>query len=318
MRSHDASVLVQGLLTFTWKYESYKGHHNQMWWPFLMKGKTMNFYQFYNKLNGTPYEKDIPAPVKYGYAAVGRVIAGPAALDGGMVFVLHPHQTRFVVPRDAARMLEVQGAMLADRSVRDLPQRLRRGDLLVYNDTSVIKARLRGKSGEAGVEVTLHKRVDERTWRAFARPAKKLRAGDTVRFSADFSARVEEKGDGGEERDDGEILQQQDRHDALTLRRRERAAFLEELHDDRGRGQHEAGAGHEGDAGRRRDLGRSAEHGTREHRLWCRDRRVGIAHGRPGDHGRDGRLRRRRRRGVHEHGAHGRQQALFQPRSLCP
>ena len=30
-----------------------------------MKGKTMNFYQFYNKLNGTPYEKDIPAPVKY-------------------------------------------------------------------------------------------------------------------------------------------------------------------------------------------------------------------------------------------------------------
>lgn len=103
-----------------------------------------------------------------------------------------------VVPRDAARMLEVAGDVLHDRTVRDLPAVLRRGDLLVYNNTSVIKARLRGKRGAAGIEVTLHKRVDDRTWLAFARPAKKLRSGDAIAFADDLNAAVVAKGDGGE------------------------------------------------------------------------------------------------------------------------
>jgi 2-desacetyl-2-hydroxyethyl bacteriochlorophyllide A dehydrogenase len=45
---------------------------------------------------------DFPAPVKYGYSCVGRVEHGPASLVGRAVFVLHPHQTRFVVAADAA------------------------------------------------------------------------------------------------------------------------------------------------------------------------------------------------------------------------
>ena len=48
---------------------------------------------------------DFPAPVKYGYASVGRVARGPAALAGRTVFVLHPHQTRFIVPADAVHPL---------------------------------------------------------------------------------------------------------------------------------------------------------------------------------------------------------------------
>lgn len=48
---------------------------------------------------------DFPAPVKYGYAAVGRVTDGPDDLRGATVFVLHPHQTRFVVPADAAHVV---------------------------------------------------------------------------------------------------------------------------------------------------------------------------------------------------------------------
>ena len=48
---------------------------------------------------------DFPAPVKYGYACVGRVERGPAALAGRAVFVLHPHQTRFIVPADAVHPL---------------------------------------------------------------------------------------------------------------------------------------------------------------------------------------------------------------------
>lgn len=48
---------------------------------------------------------DFPAPVKYGYASVGRVLEGPAAMCGREVFCLHPHQTRYRVPADAVLTL---------------------------------------------------------------------------------------------------------------------------------------------------------------------------------------------------------------------
>jgi len=48
---------------------------------------------------------DFPGPVKYGYACVGQVERGPASRLGQTVFVLHPHQTRFVVPAEAAHAL---------------------------------------------------------------------------------------------------------------------------------------------------------------------------------------------------------------------
>lgn len=50
-------------------------------------------------------EGEFPAPVKYGYASVGVVEAGPPALLGRHVFCLHPHQTRYVVPADAVHPL---------------------------------------------------------------------------------------------------------------------------------------------------------------------------------------------------------------------
>lgn len=46
-----------------------------------------------------------PFPVKYGYAVVGRVEAGPRDLEGRLVFSLHPHQSVFLVPRDAVHLL---------------------------------------------------------------------------------------------------------------------------------------------------------------------------------------------------------------------
>jgi S-adenosylmethionine:tRNA ribosyltransferase-isomerase len=116
-------------------------------------------------------------------------------------------------PRDSARLLVVgaDGA-LADRRVGDLPDFIRPGDAIVVNDTRVIAARLRGirtrGGGGARIEVTLAKRVDERRWRAFARPAKKIEPGETIRFGAagqsgagqpgPLDAEVEEKGEGGE------------------------------------------------------------------------------------------------------------------------
>lgn len=48
---------------------------------------------------------EFPAPVKYGYASVGEIEQGPRALEGRRAFVLYPHQTRYVVPADAAHVL---------------------------------------------------------------------------------------------------------------------------------------------------------------------------------------------------------------------
>jgi NADPH:quinone reductase-like Zn-dependent oxidoreductase len=48
---------------------------------------------------------DFPAPVKYGYSMVGQVEHGPESLTGQIVFVLHPHQTRFIVRADDVHVL---------------------------------------------------------------------------------------------------------------------------------------------------------------------------------------------------------------------
>lgn len=58
---------------------------------------------------------DFPGPVKYGYASVGRVEAGPAPLQGRRVFCLHPHQDRYVVPADA--VLPLPEALPTPRAV---------------------------------------------------------------------------------------------------------------------------------------------------------------------------------------------------------
>ena len=48
---------------------------------------------------------DFPFPVKYGYATVGRIVAGPEAVIGRTAFALHPHQTAFALPADRIALL---------------------------------------------------------------------------------------------------------------------------------------------------------------------------------------------------------------------
>ncbi|EQB32059.1 tRNA preQ1(34) S-adenosylmethionine ribosyltransferase-isomerase QueA [Sphingobium ummariense] len=92
-------------------------------------------------------------------------------------------------PRDSARMLLVDGDRpFQDRTVRDLPSLLRRGDVLVFNDTRVIPAQLEGMRGEARIGATLHKRLGLRQWQAFLRNAKRVREGDRIDFGADVTA----------------------------------------------------------------------------------------------------------------------------------
>lgn len=122
-------------------------------------------------------------------------------------------------PRDSARLLVVhpvkgscarEDADLADKTVRDLPSLLRPGDALVFNDTKVIPAALSGVrvrgDVRANVDFNLTKRVSDNTWRAFARPAKRLEAGDRVHFGhgedtcmlGALDATVAAKGEAGE------------------------------------------------------------------------------------------------------------------------
>ena len=96
-------------------------------------------------------------------------------------------------PRDAARMLVVQGDAMSDAGVRDLPSLLRTGDCLVFNDTRVIPAQLEGRRGDARIGATLHKRIDLRRWQAFVRNAKRLRVGETVDFGAGVEAVAEDR-----------------------------------------------------------------------------------------------------------------------------
>jgi S-adenosylmethionine:tRNA ribosyltransferase-isomerase len=105
-------------------------------------------------------------------------------------------------PREAAKLLVVAENGHGDLTVADLPQQLRAGDVLVFNNTKVIPAALSGQRvGRLGtspkVEVLLHQRLDDRRWKAFAKPAKKLLAGDRLRFG-DLDAEVVEKGEAGE------------------------------------------------------------------------------------------------------------------------
>jgi len=107
-----------------------------------------------------------------------------------------------VEPRDAARMLDLTGGgqagRMTDRIVSDLPGLLRPDDVMVVNDTKVIPARLIGRRGQAKVEVTLHRRIDGSRWRAFAKPAKKLKIGDDFVCELGLVGEVVEKLDGGE------------------------------------------------------------------------------------------------------------------------
>ena len=118
------------------------------------------------------------------------------------LIALHPAE-----PRDSARLLVVDPEVgLSDRHVPDLLWLLKPGDVLVVNDTRVLPAELRGTrvrgENRANVSFNLHKRVDAHTWRAFARPAKKLALLDRLELGngqADaLVARVAGKGDTGE------------------------------------------------------------------------------------------------------------------------
>jgi S-adenosylmethionine:tRNA ribosyltransferase-isomerase len=121
---------------------------------------------------------------------------------------------RPIAPRDAARLLVVHlhgQKEFEDRTIRDLPMLLRRGDALVVNDTKVLPACLHGRRIGRGdrqppITATLIKRLDGSRWQALVKPGKRLAPGDVVRFGAEgrvcfleqLDATVEDKSETGE------------------------------------------------------------------------------------------------------------------------
>ncbi|MXV44898.1 tRNA preQ1(34) S-adenosylmethionine ribosyltransferase-isomerase QueA [Saccharibacter sp. 17.LH.SD] len=93
-------------------------------------------------------------------------------------------------PRDRARLLHVTPQLdaaphLDTHRVHHLPDLLREGDLLVANNTEVIRAKLEAQRGEAKIGITLDRILPEGQWHALARNARRLKTGDLLHFGDD-------------------------------------------------------------------------------------------------------------------------------------
>ena len=131
---------------------------------------------------------------------------------------------RPVEPRDAARLLVIgPEAASADRRIAELPGLLRPGDVMVFNDTRVIPARLVGRRGDARIEATLHRALGPGEWLAFVKGARRLRAGERILFAEDgFSAEIVEKRPAGDvvlrfDRSGTELRAALERHGTMPL-----------------------------------------------------------------------------------------------------
>lgn len=102
-------------------------------------------------------------------------------------------------PRDSARLLHVRPDGLTDLTIRDLPSLLRPGDILVANDTRVFPAQLQARRGDARIGITLDRPRVDGAWKALARNARRVRAGDTLTIegSDTLTARLVDKADDG-------------------------------------------------------------------------------------------------------------------------
>lgn len=94
-------------------------------------------------------------------------------------------------PRDSARLMHIlSNGQTRDYTVADLPDLLRPDDVLVFNDTKVIPARLYGMRGQAHIEVTLFKQETLDEWTTLIKNARRLKEGDCICFAPDFNAVV--------------------------------------------------------------------------------------------------------------------------------
>lgn len=104
-------------------------------------------------------------------------------------------------PRDASRLLVVDRAngRWTDSRFADLAAHLRRGDVLVLNNTRVLKARVFGSLTRTGrpVEVLFAQPLDDDRWQVLLRPGRRIRNGDSIAAGGDTAFSVEDSADDG-------------------------------------------------------------------------------------------------------------------------
>lgn len=106
-------------------------------------------------------------------------------------------------PRDSSKLLHLnEKSEISHHQVKDLPLLLKKGDILVFNDTKVIPARLFGTRGQAHIEVTLFKQIDLSSWEALIKNSRRLKINDKILFKEGFFATVLKK------KEDGPVLLQ--------------------------------------------------------------------------------------------------------------
>ncbi|NBB91678.1 MAG: dehydrogenase [Gammaproteobacteria bacterium] len=154
----------------------------------------------YDRMRAPFQQGDFPAPVKYGYSAVGVVEQGPVGLTGKTVFCLHPHQDRFVVPVTAVAELPdgvpPQRAVLAANAETALngvwDAGIGPGDRVAVLGAGVVGALVAWLSGRIpGTEVTL---VDVQPARARLAEALGVAFAETGRATGDCDVVVHASG----------------------------------------------------------------------------------------------------------------------------
>ena len=96
--------------------------------------------------------------------------------------------------RDTAKMLVIRDNILVDDSVSDFVNYLNPDDLVIFNNTKVLHSRFQLSSN---ITINLDEQITPREWLAFAKPAKKLQAGQAYHIADDFCIHVMEKIDDG-------------------------------------------------------------------------------------------------------------------------
>ena len=107
-----------------------------------------------------------------------------------------------VNPRDSSRLLvySKEKAQIEHKVFSDIVSYLKKGDVLVINNTKVLPARLIGVKQEtnANIEFLLQKRIDLTTWNVLAKPAKRCKVGSIINFGDKLQAKVLKEGEYGE------------------------------------------------------------------------------------------------------------------------
>ena len=87
-------------------------------------------------------------------------------------------------PRDSSSMLVVDRENILDEQFKNIAEYLNPNDLVIFNNTKVIPAKLSGICGNNNFDMNLHKKVSDNIWRVFAKKTKKLKVGDQIEFKS--------------------------------------------------------------------------------------------------------------------------------------